>query len=84
MMNRMPVRIKEQNGQTPHRLHVKITAFLLVFAMACTAMASLPLEVYASPNGDCGDNMRWSFNESTGRLTISGSGAMWDNPEFSS
>ena len=29
-------------------------------------------------NGKCGDNLYWSFDEATGALTITGSGAMWD------
>lgn len=80
MMNRMPVRMKEQTGQTLRRLHVKITAFLLVFAMACTAMASLPMEVFAvdPTSGYCGSDLTWNFNGSSGTLTISGSGDMSD------
>ena len=29
-------------------------------------------------SGQCGDTLYWSFDESTGTLTITGSGAMWD------
>ena len=29
-------------------------------------------------NGTCGDNLSWTFNSSTGKLTITGSGAMYD------
>ena len=39
-MNKMKKQMSEKTGQFTHRLHVKITAFLLVFAMACTAMAT--------------------------------------------
>ncbi len=31
--------------------------------------------------GVCGDNLTWTFNESTGELVISGTGVMWDFPE---
>ena len=72
--------MKEQTGRMTHRLHVKITAFLLVFAMACTAMASLPMEVFAADptSGYCGSDLTWNFNGSSGTLTISGSGDMSD------
>ena len=33
----------------------------------------------SSPSsGDAGNNIQWKFNSSTGELTISGSGSMWD------
>lgn len=45
---------------------------LLVFLML------LPMAAYADDSGSCGDNLTWTFVESTGTLTISGSGAMTD------
>lgn len=32
----------------------------------------------AATSGVCGDNLTWEFDESTGTLTISGTGEMWD------
>ena len=32
----------------------------------------------ATNSGTCGDNLTWTFDESTGELTISGNGAMYD------
>ena len=41
--------------------------------------AGIDFSAYAlSSSGKCGDNITWSFNSSTGKLTISGSGYMYD------
>ena len=34
------------------------------------------LGIHADDSGSCGDNLTWTFVESTGTLTISGSGEM--------
>jgi hypothetical protein len=36
----------------------------------------LPLVANADKSGTCGENLTWTFVESTGKLTISGSGPM--------
>ena len=36
----------------------------------------LPLAVHADDSGPCGDNVSYVFEEATGTLTISGTGAM--------
>ena len=36
----------------------------------------LPMLAMADRRGECGDNVTWTYNESTWRLTIQGSGAM--------
>jgi hypothetical protein len=38
----------------------------------------LPLVAKADQSGKCGENLTWTFEESTGSLTITGSGAMYD------
>lgn len=37
---------------------------------------------YESIGGQCGDNAYWSFVETTGTLTIDGTGDMWDYPSL--
>ena len=41
-------------------------------------MMLLPILACADKSGTCGDNLTWTLEESTGTLTISGSGAMSD------
>ena len=41
-------------------------------------MMLLPMMAMADDSGTCGDNLTWTFVESTGTLTISGTGAMKD------
>lgn len=50
-------------------------------AMLCIVilLSTLPFASFAvTANGTCGENVSWSFDESTGKLTISGTGAMTD------
>lgn len=53
----------------------KILLLVLVFALYVSM--SFPA-LAASPSGNCGKNVTWSLNQSTGVLTIQGSGAMSD------
>ena len=48
-----------------------------LFITICFVML-MPVIVLADDNGICGENASWSFVESTGTLTISGEGAMFD------
>ena len=52
-----------------------------LFLALCMAVLALMFPIIASAedtSGQCGDNLYWSFDESTGALTITGSGAMED------
>lgn len=50
-----------------------IVSSLLIVVMLFTAV---PITASAATSGKCGDNLTWSFNESTGELTIIGAGTM--------
>ena len=57
----------------------KIISLVLVIVMICSSFAGLQITSYAlAGSGKCGDNVKWTFNSSTGLLTISGSGYMRD------
>ncbi len=49
------------------------TALVLMIVLALC-----PLGVFAADSGECGENLVWSFNGSTGVLSITGTGAMTD------
>lgn len=57
------------------RLVALVLCIVLVLSVVPTAGA-------ASYNGTCGENLNWSFNEATGKLTIIGSGRMNDYGYF--
>ena len=71
-------KMKRRTRQTMSRFRMRAVAFVIVFAMAFSAAASMPMDVFAANSGKCGDNLTWSLDESTGTLTISGSGKMTD------
>ena len=57
----------------------KIISLLLSLAMLLTITSGLNLTAYAAvKTGNCGDNVTYSLNTSTGVLTISGTGKMTD------
>lgn len=57
-------------------LAVAITLTMLVELLPMTAWAE-----ERPTSGMCGENVRWEFNKSSGVLTISGSGEMYDFAE---
>ncbi len=59
----------------------KALSFVLVTIILCSAIPFGGLTVFAAEetySGTCGDNLTWKFNDSTGELKITGSGAMDD------
>jgi len=48
------------------------------FLLTLLAFVALAIPSFADKSGKCGDNVSWTFNESTKALTISGSGPMAD------
>ena len=55
------------------------TKFISIVLCLAVLLSMIPVSYAAATQGSCGKNMTWSFNPSTGHLTISGSGIMDDN-----
>ncbi|MDD6678881.1 MAG: leucine-rich repeat protein, partial [Firmicutes bacterium] len=53
----------------------KMTAFLLALVLICQFVPAVHAETVAS--GICGENLTWTL-DSNGKMTIRGSGRMWD------
>ena len=51
-----------------------VLCMVMGFVPAYAAEADTPV----ATSGVCGDNLTWEFDETTGTLTISGTGEMWD------
>ncbi len=62
------------------RKKLKVFAVILAVTMMVTsAVGCFNFAIIAkAASGKCGDNLTWSYNESTGELKISGTGAMYD------
>ena len=75
--------MKKRTRPTVNRFSMRAIALVVVFAMAFSAAASMPMDVLASTwtktSGECGENLTWTLDESSGTLTISGSGKIKDN-----
>ena len=57
----------------------RILSILLALALLCAILPTASLRASAATtSGTCGDNLIWSFDSSTGTLTIEGSGKMND------
>lgn len=56
----------------------KIAFMLLLILLGYTAMFSIKAEAASENSGKCGKNLKWIFNGSTGTLTISGTGDIFD------
>ena len=66
-MAQTPAMMETQNHFEPmQRLHTPINK---------SQVKKMPFD---ATSGKCGDNLTWSFNSSTGLLTITGNGAMYD------
>ena len=62
----------------------RVLSFILVVVMICSMFSGLQLTASAAngedelTSGSCGENVTYSFNSSTGTLTVSGTGEMTD------
>ena len=55
----------------------KTISILLSFLMIASVFTALPFSASALDSGQCGDDVTYSFNSSTGTLTLSGTGNVW-------
>ena len=57
----------------------RIVSILLAAVLLCTLLPQITLISHAETySGACGDNLTWSLNTETGKLTVKGSGEMKD------
>ncbi len=56
----------------------KTYKFLSVFLAVLMIFSIIPITASAATSGKCGDNLTWTFDDSTDTLTISGTGEMYD------
>lgn len=54
----------------------RILSMILAIVMLITMIPSFTISSFAATSGECGDNIIWTFDVSTGTLTISGTGEM--------
>ena len=53
--------------------------FLSLLVIMCICILSFgAINVSAATSGTCGENLTWTFDESTGELVISGTGEMYN------
>ena len=56
----------------------KALSILLTLVMLLSIFTCLPVVAHADQSGKCGDNVYYHYNFTTKKLTISGTGRMWD------
>ncbi|MGN0475470.1 MAG: leucine-rich repeat protein [Acutalibacteraceae bacterium] len=76
--------MKERTRQILRQIRIRATALLIICAMAVTSMYTFTgMDVFAATySGTCGNNLTWTFDESSGLLTIFGNGAIEDDYYF--
>ena len=74
-------------ARCPHRAAKRIMSLVVYIVMLTSLTAGLDFSAYATDlpsSGKCGTNVTYTFDSSTGLLTISGSGAMANYNPYSS
>ncbi|MBQ3903592.1 MAG: hypothetical protein II744_01330, partial [Eubacterium sp.] len=57
----------------------KALSILLSLLMAFSAFSVMPFSAFAlDSSGQCGDDVYWSLDSTSGALTLSGTGDTWD------
>ena len=69
-------------GKIMNKKIVKLSTILIAVIILCFAASIMSGAVDAE--GQCGDNIYWSFNSETGELAFNGSGNMWKYEKSSS
>ena len=72
-------------GCVPRTVQLNVPAGSETAYSTATGWQDFYIEGYSSlPSGSCGDDLVWAYDILTGTLTITGTGDMDDNPEWSS
>ena len=57
---------------------IKNMLLVLTLAVLCFSVGVTASAKELAPIGQCGDNVYWTFDETTGELVINGEGEMWE------
>lgn len=61
-------------------MKIRVLKTIVAAVVALTlALLSMPISFAEGLSGPCGENLKWSFEQSTGTLTISGKGVLTNN-----
>lgn len=70
--------ITKEATETEEGSRTYTASFVEIWAATQTYTENIPVVNHTVASGDCGDDLTWTLDDN-GILTISGTGAMWDN-----